>query len=95
MSDLIDPFLTFLDQNPDFGVSDEEGAVKQLFTRQQLMEQFLDGQEGADTVLDCLDEHGIDPVAFVAEAETKVSEIIQKDDPYIQNSTGLFLPRGL
>lgn len=95
MSDLIDPFLTFLDQNSEFGKSDEERAVKQLFLRQDLMAKFLDGQEHADTVLDCLDEHGIDPVTFVAEVQDRVDEIIHKDDPYIQNSTGLFLPRSM
>lgn len=95
MADLIDPFMTFLNQNSEFGSSDEKGAVNELFIRQGLIEDFLEGKEGADTVLDCLDEHGIDPAAFVAQVEDSVQQIIQRDDPYIQNSTGLFLPRNM
>ena len=94
MVDLIDPFMTFLDQNPDFGGSDRERATVELFLRQSLMDDFLEGREGADTILDCLDEHGIDPCSFVLQVEDSVESIVQAGDPYIQNSAGLFLRRG-
>lgn len=91
--DLIDPFLTFLEQDPDFGPSDDRRAVEQLFLRQKLIEDFLSGREHPDTVLDCLEEHGIDAEAFVQEVEAGVARIVSGCDPYVENESGLFLRR--
>jgi len=92
--DIRDPFLTFLETDADYSQADEIAAVKRLFLREQLMDAFLSGKEHADTVLDCLEEHGIDAEAFVQEVEAGVDIITSGSDPYVQNESGLFLPRG-
>lgn len=68
--DYIDPFLTYIELNasPD--------QVQKLLQRQELIERSIEGQESASTVLDCLAEHGIDPVAYVDSVEFAVDQAI-------------------
>jgi hypothetical protein len=68
--DYADPFLTYisLDASPD--------EVQKLLQRQEFIEQSLEGHQAASTVLDCLAEQGLDPIAYVDEVEWGVDQVI-------------------
>lgn len=93
--DFIDPFLTFLENNADHSGADDRRAAAQLFQRQVLIEGFLEGREGADTVLDCLEEHGIDAAGYADAVHGQIEAIVDNGTVYIGNEAGLLLPRGL
>jgi hypothetical protein len=68
--DYADPFLTYipLDASPD--------QVQRLLQRQELIETSLEGREAASTVLDCLAEQGLDPIAYIDAVESGVDQAI-------------------
>lgn len=92
MSDLIDPFLTFYGHSPDHGASDGRRETEALFTRQGLIEDWLEGRESAETVLDCLEEQGIGANAYVAAVKANVQQVIDSGIVYVANESGLLLP---
>lgn len=68
--DYADPFLTYIDLNAS------PAEVQRLMQRQELIENSLEGRESASTVLDCLADHGIDPIAYVDSVEFAVDQAI-------------------
>lgn len=68
--DYVDPFLTYIDLNAS------PQQVQQLLQRQDLIERSIEGHESAATVLDCLAEQGIDPIAYVDSVEFAVDQAI-------------------
>ncbi len=92
MSDLIDPFLTFYGHHPDHGASDGRREAEALFTRQGLIENWLEGTESAETVLDAIEEQGIGAAAYVAAVTANVQHVIDQGVVYVANESGLFLP---
>ena len=92
--DLYDPFMTWVDHNPDMSRSDRRRAVEDYLTRDDLIRAYLEGGAYLDEVGDCLAEQGIDPLAWGAAAIEGVSAIIDGGTVYVTNETGLFLPRG-
>jgi hypothetical protein len=92
MADLIDPFLTFYDHDPDHGASDGLRETEALFMRQSLIEGWMEGCEAADTVLDCLEEQGVGADAYVAAVTANVQHVIDGGIVYVENEAGLLLP---
>ncbi|MBE9065134.1 hypothetical protein IQ260_00510 [Leptolyngbya cf. ectocarpi LEGE 11479] len=91
--DVIDPFLTYLDQNPEYGQSDKAKAVEQLSVRQGLIQDWLDGKEYVDAVLDCIEEHGLNAAGYVEAVTDAVDHFICNDGAYyITNESGVLLP---
>lgn len=95
MSDLIDPFLTFYHHDRDHGASDGRRETEALFTRQGLIENWLEGKESAETVLDCLEEQGIGAGAYVAAVQANVAHVIDSGIVYVANDSGILLPEFL
>ncbi|MEL6605357.1 MAG: hypothetical protein AAFP20_19260 [Cyanobacteria bacterium J06614_10] len=92
MRDLIDPFMTFYGDHPDHNQADGRRETKALLTRQGLIEDWLEGFESAESVLDCLEEQGIGADAFVKMVEANVQHVIDGGRAYIQNESGLLIP---
>lgn len=93
--DLIDPFLTFYQENADHSRADGRQEAEKLFQRQGLIEDFLEGRERADTVLDCIDEHGLDAASYADAVHDAITAIVDCGTVYISNDAGLLLPRGI
>jgi len=92
MTDLIDPFLTFYGHDPDHGASDGRRETEALFTRQGLIEGWLEGSEDAEAVLDCLEEQGLGASAYVAAVTANVQHVIDQGIVYVENESGILLP---
>ncbi len=92
MSELIDPFLTFYAHNPDHGASDGRRETEALFTRQGLIEDWLEGAESAETLLDCLEEQGIGADAYLSAVAANVQHFTDQGIRYVENESGLLLP---
>lgn len=92
MLDLVDPFLTRYVHNPDHNRADGRRETEALFERQGFIEDWLEGFESAETVLDCLEEQGIGADTFVAMVEDNVGRIIDSGTAYVQNESGLLIP---
>lgn len=90
--DFLDPFLTFAANHPDFNRADSRRATEQLFLRQQLIEDFIEGNETAEAVLDCIEEHGIDASEYAQGVENTVDAIVSDGKIYLTNEAGLLLP---
>lgn len=92
MRDFIDPFLTFYGHNRDHSASDARQETEALATRQTLIENWLEGFESAEAVLDCLEEQGVGADAFVAMTEANVQHVVDGGTVYVQNESGLLIP---
>ena len=91
--DILDPFMTYLDPNPEFGPSDERRAIEQLSVRQGLIQDWLDGDEYVDAVLDCIEEHGLDAAGYVDAVTESIDRFIYEGGAaYITNESGVLLP---
>lgn len=95
MSELIDPFLTFYGHHSDHGVSDGRRETEALLTRQGLIEDWLEGAESAETVLDCLEEQGIGADAYLANVQANVQAVVDGGVVYVENESGILLPEML
>ena len=92
MHELIDPFLTFYGHSPDHGASDGRRETEALMQRQDLIEDWLEGAESAETVLDCLEEQGVGADAYLATVQANVQHVIDGGVVYIENESGILLP---
>ena len=81
--DYVDPFLTYIDLNAS------PAEIQKLLQRQDLIERSLEGKEAADTVLDCLAEQGLDPIAYVNSVEFAVDVAIASGE--LPDHAGLLL----
>jgi hypothetical protein len=70
------PFTTYLgtETDPEFNGSDAE--VQEYILRENLIHQFLTGEEGEAVILDCLNEQGINPHAYLNSVEFNIELII-------------------
>jgi hypothetical protein len=68
--DYADPFLTYIPLDASLE------QVQQLLQRQEFIENSLEGREAASTVLDCLAEQGLDPIAYIDSVEEEVDRVI-------------------
>ncbi|NEQ40621.1 MAG: hypothetical protein F6K40_32090 [Okeania sp. SIO3I5] len=50
--------------------------MKEFFTRQNIIFNFLEGKEKADTLLDGLDEQGINPDEYINSVEESINFIV-------------------
>lgn len=92
MIDFIDPFLTFYEPHPDHGASDARRETEALFLRQSLIMDFMEGDESAEAVLDCLEEQGLGADAYVDAVQANVQRIVSSGRVYLENESGLLLP---
>lgn len=93
--DIYDPFMTWVDHDPDMSRSDRRRAVEQYLVRDDLIRAYLEGQAHLDEVGDCLAEQGLDPLDWGETAIAGVQAIITDGGKVYTNETGLFLPRGI
>lgn len=79
--DWASPFLTYLEEedNPTFNTPEEE--IAKLDTRCKMIDEFLETGEHADTILDMLAEHGIEPTHWVDSVCENVDLFIYKSVP--------------
>lgn len=89
--DFESPFLTYEGRETDPQYDSPEEETRELFIRQNLIFDFLEGAEFPDVVLDCLDEHGIDPIAYVNSVEESIDWIIQNNIKI--TDAGLWVPQ--
>lgn len=92
MRDLIDPFMTAYAHHPDHDQRDGRRETEALFQRQGFIEDWLQGFESAESVLDCLQEQGVGADLFVRMVEDNVGRIIDSGVAYVQNESGLLIP---
>lgn len=92
MVDFLDPFLTFYEPHPDHGASDARRETEALFQRQSLIEDWLEGFESAEAVLDCLEEQSGTADAYLATVQSNVQRILDQGTVYLENESGLLLP---
>ncbi len=59
------PFTTEAIERPDQSLADMQAESIRLFERQRSIDALLRGEVDAETVLDMLAEHEIDPAAYV------------------------------
>jgi hypothetical protein len=70
------PLTTFELEHPDFNSLDMQSELERYFARQKAISACLSGHEHPDVVLDLLESHSIDPVAYVDETEQAIDFII-------------------
>ena len=90
--DLIDPFLTFAEHNPDFNNGDHLAETMRLIERQAVIEDWLCGQTDVDHVLDTLSDQRINPDHYVEGVCHAVNAAIDGEMVFASNDSGLFLP---
>lgn len=93
MSDLFDPFQTYVEEHPDFNRRDERHAVEQQLLRDDQIRAYLQGQLELDVVLDCLAETGLDPDLWLLQAANGADRIVDSGIEFFRDETGLLLPR--
>lgn len=92
MAGLIDPFLTCYAHHPDHNQGDGRRETEALVTRQGLIEDWLEGFDSAEAVLDCLEEQGVGADAFVSMVQANVQHVIDGGRLYVENESGLLIP---
>lgn len=92
MNDVIDPFLTFALNNPDYNENDHLKEAARLINRQDVILDWLWGQTEADHVLDTLSDQGLSPDGYVDEVCSSVDLVINQEMVFESNDSGLFLP---
>jgi hypothetical protein len=70
------PITTFEIENADFTQADIEAEAIRYLQRQRAISACLAGREHPDVVLDMLEAHSIDPIAYVDEVEEGIDFII-------------------
>ncbi|MDJ0553516.1 MAG: hypothetical protein QNJ68_03570 [Microcoleaceae cyanobacterium MO_207.B10] len=86
-----EPFCTHFGVESDPKYNSPESELKEFFLRQNLIFDLLEGKEHADTVLDCLDEQGIDPFYYLENLCESVDFIIENNIEI--TNAGLWVPR--
>lgn len=92
MAESRDAFMTFCEHHADFNSADSHRATVELFLREALIDDFVEGRTDAETVLDCIEEQGIGADAYVAAVEDNVRYIIDSGRAYQETESGLLLP---
>ncbi len=81
MIDQLLPLTTFEIINPDFSEADRRAEMIRYVDRQRAIAACLDGKEHPDVVLDLLESHSIDPLAYVEGVEETIELIICQGFP--------------
>lgn len=81
MIEHLQPFTTFALEEGDFSPSDMAQEMQRYVQRQKAIAACLEGREHPDVVLDMLEVHSIDPVAYVDAVTENVSLIIAESLP--------------
>jgi hypothetical protein len=81
MIERLEPLTTFALEEADFSASDLAAEMERYVQRQKAIAACLDGTEHPDVVLDMLEAHSIDPVAYVDAVCENVAIIIQQGIP--------------
>ncbi|MEO1349060.1 MAG: hypothetical protein AAFW84_09710 [Cyanobacteria bacterium J06635_15] len=89
MADISDPFMTFLEEHPDFSESDEQRAVERLLKRQDAVQSFLIEEVPPEVVLDCLSEQGISPDKYVQNVLRHIQCIQPSDVAVMTDEMGI------
>lgn len=87
--------MTWYAADSDHNRQDERQAAEQLYQRQGAIEDMIEGREHVDTVLDMLEEQGIDAAAYADAVHADITAIIQGNVVYMTNESGLLLPNGI
>ena len=93
--DILDPFMTFFREHRDHNGCDARKEAEMLYQRQGAIEDMLEGKEHPDTVLDLLEEQGIDAANYADQVHQQVTAIIDCGIVYTSNDAGLLLPSGV
>lgn len=94
MTDFSDPFLTFLETDPDANASDDRLFVERLAARQDAIERWLMGQTEAEEVLDTLHDQGTNPDDYVESVCSEIDFLISTGQRWRTDESGLLLPEG-
>lgn len=94
MTDFCDPFLTFLETDPDANASDDRHFVERLAARQDAIERWLMGLTESEEVLDTLHDQGANPDAYVDSVCTEINFLIDSVRRWRTDESGLLLPEG-
>lgn len=76
MIDFEEPFCTNIGCELDPKYNSPEEEMKEFFVRQNLIFDSLKNKECADTVLDCLEQQGIDSLFYLKNLEESINYII-------------------
>ncbi|MEL7354055.1 MAG: hypothetical protein AAFN38_21715 [Cyanobacteria bacterium J06560_5] len=87
--------MTPFRENSDYNRQDERGEAEALYQRQGAIEDFVEGKGQADTLLDMLEEQGIDAAAYADRVHAEVEAVIDSGIVYISNDAGLLIPSGM
>lgn len=66
------PFCTFLTPSPDLNPGELQAEIARLYERQKAIDAMVHGELDAETLLDLLEDHGIDPEQWI---ETSIANI--------------------
>ena len=95
MVDILDPFMTWYREHPDYDARDARTEAQRLYERQGAIEDLLEGNVQVDEVLDRLDQQGIDAAAYADTVCQQIEAIIDNGIVYLSNDAGLLLPSGV
>lgn len=90
--DAYDPFRQWFQGHPDMDHADERRAVEELMVRDELTQQFLQGQTDLETLWDALAQHNIDPLQWTEDTVNQVERILDGGIVFQSDESGLFLP---
>lgn len=77
---IIEPFLTYYRDNPDYNASDAKNEFDLMMLRNGAIEDWIDGNQSSDYVFDVLRSQGIDPDAYLKSIESEIEYFIANPD---------------
>lgn len=73
---LIQPFLTYYRDNPDYNESDRSIEFASMLQRNAAVQDFLDGNIDDEHLIDLLESHNIDPQTYIETVEAEIDYLI-------------------
>ena len=73
------PFCTFLTPSPDWSPSELQAEVARLYERQKAIDAMIHGELDIETLLDLLENHGIDPEQWIDTSIKNIEYMIEYD----------------
>lgn len=71
-SNLLQPFLTYFREDPDYNSSDVGNEINLMLTRNQVIEEYLEGEKPEDYLLDLLAEQEIEPNMYLEAVQDEI-----------------------
>ncbi|MEM9219294.1 MAG: hypothetical protein AAGD25_33795 [Cyanobacteria bacterium P01_F01_bin.150] len=90
--DAIDPFLTFLEDSPDYNEGDYLTASTRLAERQTVISDWLQGKTTTEHVLETLIDQGLNPDDYVKHVTESIDFLLKGGVPFMTDESGLLLP---